>query len=180
MEYGIPGKIELFLIGGKEMIRKITLFTFILSLLAFNSFYVADAFFFKKHKATKKEEAIKEEEKKKEAQVLVVQIFASWCPGCKNIQPTLDQLVNEVEDINFVQLDVSTPSKSQTSSKRAKELKINDFYSANKSKTSTVAVIVPGTGEIISIFENNNNLEEYTEAIEKAKTKQKTLENPPA
>ena len=46
--------------------------------------------------------------------------------------------------------------------------------------TATVAIITPTTGEIVSILENNNDIENYKEAIEKAKTKEKALENPPA
>jgi len=158
------------------MVRKVVLYTLIFSILGCNFFERSEAFFFKRHKTPKKEESVKKEEEKK---ILVVQIFASWCPGCKNIQPTLDQLVKEVKGIDFVQFDVSTPSKAQSSLKKAKELNVTDFYNANKSKTATVAIFVPETGEIVSILENNNDLEEYTEAIEKAKTKQKTLENPP-
>lgn len=158
------------------MIRKGILYILIFLILGCNVFERSEAFFFKRHKTPKKEESIKKVEVKK---ILVVQIFASWCPGCKNIQPTLDQLVKEVEGIDFVQLDVSTPSKAQASLKKAKELNISDFYNANKSKTATVGILVPETSEIISILENNNDLEEYTEAIDKAKTKQKALENLP-
>ena len=161
------------------MFKKFLVFLIIFSLigLAFNK--PVDAFFFKRHKAIKKE-ALKETEKKEGKKILVVEIFASWCPGCKNIQPALDQLVKEVSDIELVQLDVSTPSKAQTSALKAKELKVADFYNVNKSKTSTVAVIVRTSGEIVSLFENNNKVEDYKAAIEEARTKEKALENPPA
>ena len=139
----------------------------------------SDAFFLKRKKSEIKQ-GLNKGQKEEVKKVLLVQIFASWCPGCKNIQPTLDELFKEAQDVDFIKLDVSTPSKVQESSKKAKELGILDFYQANKSKTATVAIITPTTKELISILENNNDLEEYKEAIEKAKTKEKALENPPA
>ena len=161
------------------MLKKIIIIFIILSLVEGIIDKPADAFFFKKHKAVKKETR-KKVERNVENKILLVEIFASWCPGCKNIQPTLDELVKGVSDIDLVQLDVSTPSRAQASAEKAKELNIIDFYNANKSKTSTVVVIVRRSGEIISSFENNNKLEDYKAAIEEAKTKDKALENPPA
>ena len=158
------------------MFKKITAFLLLFLLIGATTNNSSDAFFFGK----KKKQPVEKVQKKEEKKVLVVQIYASWCPGCKNIQPTLDQLVKEVSDINFVQLDVSTPSKAQASAKLAKELKVDDFFAANKSKTATVAIVTPTTHEIISVFENDNDVENYKKAIEKAKTQEKSLENPPA
>ena len=139
----------------------------------------SDAFFFKKKPIDKKEfsqstiSGVKKE-------VILAEIYASWCPGCKNIQPTIDQLIKDSPEINFVQLDVSTPSKAEESREKAKDLMILDFYNVNKSKTATVAVIAPTSGEIVSVFENDNDLDGYKAAIENAKTKEKALQNPPA
>lgn len=114
--------------------------------------------------------------KKENEKVLVAEIYANWCPGCKNIQPTIDQLLKEVTDIQYVQLDVSTPSKAKASEKIAKELNITDFYEVNKSKTATVAIIIPFKKEVVSTFQNNNNIDDYKTAIQEGKTKQKALE----
>lgn len=114
--------------------------------------------------------------KKENEKVLVVEIYANWCPGCKNIQPTIDQLIKEVSDIQYVQLDVSTPSKAKASEKAAKELNILDFYEVNKSKTATVAIIIPFKREVVSTFQNNNNIDDYKTAIQEGKTKQKALD----
>ena len=161
------------------MIKKVILLLLLLSLFVFTAGDSSNAGFFNRHKKEKKQ-ATQQIEKKEEKKVLVVEIFASWCPGCKNIQPTLDQLVKETSGINFVQLDVSTPSKFQNSAKIAKDLKITEFYRANKSKTATVAIIAPTTNEIVNVFQNNNSLEDYKTAVQEAKTKEKALENPPA
>lgn len=160
------------------MFKKVFIILTLISLICFTVNNRSDAFF-KRNKAVKKQ-ASNETPVAEQKRIILVQIFASWCPGCKNIQPTLDQLVKEVSDIDLIQLDVSTPSKAQASSKLAKELNITDFYNSNKSKTSTVAVIVRKSGEIVSLFENNNKIEDYKAAIEEAKTKDKALDNPPA
>ena len=161
------------------MLKKLTILVILFLLIGTSFQKDASAFFFKKHKAVTRQ-AEKKTEVALEKKILVVEIFASWCPGCKNVQPTLDQLVKEVPEIDFIQLDVSTPSKAQGALKLAKDLNVSDFYSANKSKTSTVAVIVRKSGEIISLFENNSKIEDYKAAIEEAKTKDKALDNPPA
>lgn len=134
--------------------------------------------FFHRHKKEKKSVAEQNVTKPQEKKVFLVEIYASWCPGCKNIQPTLDQLTKERSDIEMVVLDVSTPSKAKDSAKKAEELKITDFYNVNKSKTSTIAIFVPTSLEIVSVFQNNNDLSEYKIAIEQAKTKEKSLKNP--
>lgn len=136
----------------------------------------SEAFFFKKKKEQAKTQPAQVSEKA-EKKIIVAEIFASWCPACKNIQPTLDQLAKEGPNIDLVQLDVSTPSKAKEAAKKAKELKIDKFYDANKSKTSTVGIIVPTSSEIVSIFQNNTELEEYKAAIQDAKTKEKALYN---
>ena len=137
----------------------------------------SSAFFFKKHKTTGKQTGKSDEgtvEKSGEKKVIVAEIYASWCPGCKNIQPTVDQLVRDFPQIELVQLDVSTPSKAEASQKIAKNLKIIDFYNANKNKTATVGVIVPTTGEVVSIFHNENSEDLYKPAIHDAQTKDKS------
>lgn len=114
--------------------------------------------------------------KKENEKILVAEIYANWCPGCKNIQPTIDQLIKEVSDIKYVQLDVSTPSKAKASEKVAKDLNISDFYEVNKSKTATVGIIIPFKKEVVSTFQNNNNIDDYKTAIQEGKTKQKALD----
>ena len=161
------------------MFKKVIVFSLLISIISFFVINPSYAGFFKRHKAAKKQTVEQTTKKIEEKKILVVQIFASWCPGCKNIQPTLDQLTKENTDIELIQLDVSTPSKAKVSAKRAEELKVIDFYNANKSKTATVAVIVPTTSEIVSVFQNNNDLSDYTAAIDQARTKEQVLKNPP-
>jgi len=161
-------------------IKRSVLFLLVLLLvnLWVNSLNPATASFFKKGKTKKKQSATQTVQKAENKKVLLIQIYASWCPGCKNIQPTLDQLTKENTDFELVQLDVSTPSKAKISAKKAEELKVIDFYNANKSKTATIGVFVPTTLEIVSVFQNNSVVEDYIQAINEAKTKEKSLEQP--
>ena len=163
-------------------------FTFLLLLLLLFSFIQttispSSAGFFKKLKfsGTKSHKTDKNVGETAKKEVSLAVIYASWCPGCKNIQPTLDQIEKEFKDkINLIYFDVSTPKKALESAKKAKELKLADFYNSYKSKTSTVAVVVPKSSEVVTIFQNNNSVDSYKAAIEAALIKAKALENPPA
>jgi thiol-disulfide isomerase/thioredoxin len=100
---------------------------------------------------------------------VVVDIYASWCPGCKNIAPTLSQLKQQYGNkMHFVVFDVSDSKKTQVSMKMAAKLGLAEFFNANKSKTSTVAIIDPATGKVIKQFENNPELAEYTTVIDRS------------
>ena len=140
--------------------------------------YQGSAFFADQNKAENKDTKTnsKKESDEVDRRIIVVEIYAKWCPLCRNIEPTLDLLLKEEPDINFVKLDVSTQENAETSEKTAKKLKILDFYNSYKSKTSTVAVFVPSTKEIISSFHNDNDVEKYKTAIKDARTKEKSLE----
>jgi thiol-disulfide isomerase/thioredoxin len=94
---------------------------------------------------------------------VVVDIYASWCPGCKNIAPTLSQLKRQYGDkMHFIVFDVSDSKKTQASMKLAAKLGLAEFFNANKSQTSTVAIIDPTSGKIIKQFRNNPELADYS------------------
>lgn len=160
------------------MLKKLVLILVLISFFGITVNNASSAFFFKKHK-TQGKQSTKSTEKTGAKKVIVAEIYASWCPGCKNIQPTLDLLVKDLsQTIEFVQLDVSTPSKAEASQKLASELKIVDFYNANKNKTATVGIIIPTTGEAVAVFHNENSEEAYKPAIQEAQTKEKELQAP--
>ncbi len=100
---------------------------------------------------------------------VVVDIYASWCPGCKNIAPTLSQLKQQYGDkANFVVFDVSDRKKTQASMEMATKMGLSNFFNANKSKTSTVAIIDPATGKVVKQFKNNPELAEYTTVLDRS------------
>lgn len=100
---------------------------------------------------------------------VVVEIYASWCPGCKNIAPTLSQLKQQyTTKANFVVLDVSNKRTTKASMKKAADLGLTSFLKANKANTSMVAIIDPATGKIIKQFRNNAEITEYSTVLDLA------------
>ncbi len=163
---------SLFMCGGKMLRKTLLILTLVLS-VGFTFTQPSNAGFFKKNKKSDKKSVPQTVKEQKSA--LVVEIYASWCPGCKNIEPTIDLLLKDHAEIEFVKLDVSTPSKAKESAKKAEDLKILEFYNANKSKTATIAVFVPSTTELVSVFQNNSDMEDYENALKQAKEKEQAL-----
>jgi thiol-disulfide isomerase/thioredoxin len=102
---------------------------------------------------------------------VVVDIYASWCPACRNIAPTLSQLKQKYKNkVNFVVLDVRDRTSVADSNKMARKLGLTQFFNAHKAQTSTVAIIDPSTGKILKQFRNNADLAEYTAILDRAIT----------
>ena len=164
----------------KKIMKKIILLTGLIIFAFVSTLGISSEAFFFKHKkqgsAFTGNNAIQQNEGN---QILLVEIFASWCPGCKNIQPALDQLAKDLPDIKFIKLDVSTPSKAEVSNKIAKELGLLDFYKVNKNKTATVGIVTPVSKEVVAIFNNENNVDVYKTAIQDARTKGLELQQSP-
>jgi thiol-disulfide isomerase/thioredoxin len=99
----------------------------------------------------------------------LVDIYATWCAGCKNIAPTLSRLQQQYSGkVNFVKLDVSNRETTAASERKAQKLGLTEFLNAHKSQTSMVAIIDPATGEVLQQFRNNPTLEDYTKVLDRA------------
>jgi len=100
---------------------------------------------------------------------VVVDIYASWCPACRTIEPTLRSLKQQkAGKVSFVTFDVSNADQLKKSRERAKSLGLGAFLEANRSQTSLVAVIDPATGTTVQTFRANTNESAYIAAIMKA------------
>ncbi len=100
---------------------------------------------------------------------VLVDIYASWCPACKNIAPTLSQLGQQYAGkVEFVVLDVSDKATTAQAEAKAKELGLSDFLDANKAQTGTVTIVNPATGQILAQHRNNANLADYTTVLDTA------------
>jgi thiol-disulfide isomerase/thioredoxin len=100
---------------------------------------------------------------------VVVDIYATWCPGCKNIAPTLSQLKQQYgTKASFVVFNVSDAKTTKASMKMAQELGLTSFFNANKFKTSTVAIIDPATGKVMKQFQNNAEITDYSGVLDLA------------
>lgn len=98
---------------------------------------------------------------------VVIDIYASWCSACKNIAPTLSQLKQEyAQSVHFVVFDVTDKSATKKSQALAKELGLEDFFAANKSKTGTIVIVDPATGEILAMEKNNTDKSMYTNILD--------------
>jgi thiol-disulfide isomerase/thioredoxin len=100
---------------------------------------------------------------------VVVDIYASWCPACSNIAPTLSQLKKEYAGkVHFVVFDVSDKSKTNQAEAKARQLGLGQFFAANKSQTGMVAIIDPATGNVLAQHRNNPNKSAYTSVLNAA------------
>ena len=94
--------------------------------------------------------------KKVQGKPVLVDIYASWCPACKNIAPTVSQLKKQYEGkVNFVVLDVSDRASTAKSEAIARELGLSEFFAANKTQTGSLTIIDPSTGKILAQHRNN-------------------------
>jgi thiol-disulfide isomerase/thioredoxin len=100
---------------------------------------------------------------------VVVDIYATWCPGCKNIAPTLSSLKQQYQGrAHFVVFDVTDRTTTQMAEEKAKQLGLSEFLMANKTQTSMVAIIDPATGNVLQQFRNNPDKGDYVSALDTA------------
>jgi thiol-disulfide isomerase/thioredoxin len=100
---------------------------------------------------------------------VVVDIYATWCPGCKNIAPTLSSLKQQYQGkAHFVVFDVTDRTTTQMAEEKAKQLGLSEFLMANKTQTSMVAIIDPATGKVLKQFRNNPNKGDYVSVLDTA------------
>jgi thiol-disulfide isomerase/thioredoxin len=103
---------------------------------------------------------------------VVVDIYASWCPACKNIAPTLSQLKKQYAGkVHFVVLDVSNRATTAKSEMKAKELGLSQFFTAHKTQTGSLTIVDPATGRILAQHRNNPNKSDYTKVLDSALAK---------
>ena len=78
----------------------------------------------------------------KDDRPIVAVIYADWCPACRNVDPLVSELKKEYgKKMNFVVFNVSNAETTAEAKAKADRLGLAKFFAANKTKTSTVAVI---------------------------------------
>jgi thiol-disulfide isomerase/thioredoxin len=103
---------------------------------------------------------------------VVVDVYASWCPACKNIAPTVAQLKQKYAGkVEFVVLDVSDKSSTTKVEAKAKELGLSEFFAANKTQTGSPTIVDPATGNILTQQRNNPDITAYAKVLDAAITK---------
>jgi thiol-disulfide isomerase/thioredoxin len=100
---------------------------------------------------------------------VVVDIYASWCPACKNIAPTVSKIKQQYGNkITFVTLDVSNKTSSAKAEAKAKQLGLSKFFAANKTQTGSLTIVDPATGNILGQERNNPELTAYSTVLDSA------------
>jgi thiol-disulfide isomerase/thioredoxin len=100
---------------------------------------------------------------------VVVDIYASWCPACKNIAPTVSKIKQQYGNkITFVTLDVSNKATSAKAEAKAKQLGLSKFFAANKTQTGSLTIVDPATGNILGQERNNAELTAYSTVLDSA------------
>ncbi len=100
---------------------------------------------------------------------VLVDIYATWCSGCRKIKPALEALKQQYADsVNFVVLDVTDKGTIQASEAKAEKLGLTSFFAENKSQTATVGIINPNTGEVLKLFQKNPNKDDYGTVLDSA------------
>jgi thiol-disulfide isomerase/thioredoxin len=97
----------------------------------------------------------------------VAVIRADWCPYCRQLEPTMMDLMKEYEGkLNFVMLDVTNEETTAKAAATAKSLGLTSFFEANKKKTSTVGIFKNKK----QLFKTTNNQDRsaYVAAFDKA------------
>jgi thiol-disulfide isomerase/thioredoxin len=103
---------------------------------------------------------------------VVVDVYASWCPACRNIAPTLAQLRQTYANrVHFVVFDVSDKARTEASMANAQRLGLAGFLKANRTQTGLVAIIDPATGRILAQHRNNADASAYTTVLNNALAK---------
>ncbi len=99
---------------------------------------------------------------------VVARIHADWCPACKATNSTMNSIKAKYgRSIRFVQFDVTDGKTSALAAADAKYLGLTGFFEANKTATSTVAIINPKTGAIVAKLYGDTDLSDYESAIDK-------------
>jgi thiol-disulfide isomerase/thioredoxin len=103
---------------------------------------------------------------------VVVDIYASFCPACRNIAPTLSKLRRDYANrVHFVVLDVSDKAKAEASQATAERLGLASFFAANRTQTGLVAIMDPATGKILVQHRNNADVKAYTSVLNRSLVK---------
>jgi thiol-disulfide isomerase/thioredoxin len=107
--------------------------------------------------------------KKFQGKPVVVEIYASWCPACKNVAPTFSQLKKEYAGkANFLVFDVSDQGSTSRARNAAQQAGLGQFFSQNISQTGLIAIIDPATGNILTQHRNNPDKSDYTSVLDAA------------
>ena len=99
---------------------------------------------------------------------VVVRIHADWCSACKATHATYQAVQQQYAGkATFVTFDVTDAQTAAAAEEKAKSLGLIKIYDADKTATSTVAVINPRNGAVEASLYNDNVAADYDKAIDR-------------
>ncbi|MBW4552390.1 MAG: redoxin domain-containing protein [Aphanocapsa sp. GSE-SYN-MK-11-07L] len=105
----------------------------------------------------------------------VVKIYADWCPACQRAKPTFAALQQQYQGrVNFVVFDLSDRGTTQVAETRARQLGLSGFLDHHRTQTSTVAILNPANGQVLTQFRYNFNEQDYVNGLNRALERVKT------
>lgn len=100
---------------------------------------------------------------------VILKIHADWCRACRTIAPIIQEMQRQYNGrANFVVFDITNQSTIKANAARARELGLDGFFAANRTRNATVAFINPENGQVLEQFTKNTNRAEYTRAVNSA------------
>jgi thiol-disulfide isomerase/thioredoxin len=106
----------------------------------------------------------------------VVKIYADWCPACQRLRPTFTELQREYDGrINFLVFDVTNRNTTEAAQNLARETGLSEFLKNHRTQTSTVAVVNPANGQVLTQFRYNFDRQDYVNGFNRALERVKTV-----
>lgn len=101
------------------------------------------------------------------AQPMVAEIYASWCPACRNVAPAMATLQKQYQGkVRFVILDVSDPKAAKAAAKQAEAARLSRWFENNRTTTSSVGIFEPKAGRLVKVLVNEPDVKAYRQALD--------------
>ncbi len=101
--------------------------------------------------------------------IIALQFYADWCPGCKALQPKLDEAMMNAADqpCLFVKLDM-TEKDSHQSEYMIAALGYGNLWEENAGKTGFVLLVNTSTEEVVGTITSGQSIKEINATLNKA------------
>lgn len=101
--------------------------------------------------------------------IIALQFYAEWCPGCKALQPKLDEAMMNAADqpCLFVKLDM-TEKDSHQSEYMLAALGYGELWTENAGKTGFVLLVNTNSKEVVGTITSSQSIREINATLKKA------------
>lgn len=101
--------------------------------------------------------------------IIALQFYADWCPGCKALQPKLDEAMANAADqpCLFVKLDMTEKDSHQSEFMLA-ALGYGDLWVENAGKTGYVLLVNSETKKVVGTITSGQSVRDMNATLNKA------------